>query len=148
MAHARGVRIDSKRERREFKSTFFASIFFCRNQHTEASKCGKWFKQHFPHVYQLIFDKKAVRYQDLADAMQIQEAQVILDVVVKALHVQKIWCASIHDSIICRSGDREEVAALILNAFQDYGVQPSLELEPLRKSQTVYLTPSLTGECV
>lgn len=68
VAHAMGVRIDSKRERRDFKSNFFGSIFFCRNQHTEASKCGKWFKRHFPHVYQLIFDIKAVRYQDLADA--------------------------------------------------------------------------------
>ena len=133
VAHAMGVRIDSKRERRDFKSSFFGSIFFCRNQHTEASKCGKWFKRHFPNVYQLIFDTKAVRYQDLADAMQIQEAQVILDVVVKGLHAKKIWCASIHDSIICRPGNQEEVAALLLDAFQGYGVQPSLDREPLQK---------------
>ena len=69
VAHAMGVRIESKRERRDFKSSFFGSIFFCRNQHTEASRCGKWFKLHFPNVYQLIFDTKAVRYQNLADAM-------------------------------------------------------------------------------
>lgn len=135
VAQAMGVRIESKRERRDFKSNFFGSIFFCRNQHTEASKCGKWFKLHFPNVYQLIYDTKAVRYQNLADAMQIQEAKVILDVVVKALHAKKIWCASIHDSIICRPGDQEEVAALILDSFQDYGVRPSLDLEPLRKSK-------------
>lgn len=133
VAHALGVRIDTKREQREFKSNFFGSVFFCRNQHTEASRCGKWFKRHFPNVYQLIFDTKAVRYQNLADAMQIQEAQVILDVVVKALHTKKIWCASIHDSIICRPGNQEEVAALMLDAFQDYGVQPTLDREPLQK---------------
>ena len=143
VAHAMGARIKSKRERREFKSNFFASIFFCRNQHTEASKCGKWFKRHFPNVYQLIFDTKAVRYQDLADAMQIQEAHVILDVVVKALHAKKIWCASIHDSIICRPGDQEEVATLMLDAFQDHGVQPSLDQEQLRKQQTAPLTEAM-----
>lgn len=79
--------------------------------------------------------------------MQIQEAQVILDVVVKGLHVKKVWCASIHDSIICRPGNQEEVAALILDAFQGYSVQPSLEVEPLRKPQTVCLTASIIAEC-
>lgn len=133
VAEAMNVRIATKRERRDFKSDFFGSIFFCRNQHMEASKCGKWFKRYFSNVYQLIFDTKAVRYQNLADAMQIQEAQVILDVVVKALHAKKIWCASIHDSIICRPGNQEEVAALMLDAFQSYGVQPSLDREPLQK---------------
>ena len=65
---------------------------------------------------------------------------MILDVVVKALHAKKIWCASIHDSIICRPRNQEEVTALMLDAFQDYGVQPSLDQDPLRKSQTAYLS--------
>ncbi|ALW84054.1 hypothetical protein AUC43_02415 [Hymenobacter sedentarius] len=134
VAAAMKIPMRNKRERREFKGWFFASLFFCKNQHTVAGKCGKWFEEHFPNVYQLIRDMKFARYQDLADAMQKREASVILDTVLKALHANKVWAATIHDSVVCRPDDAALVRELVEEAFRlKAGIVPGLDVEPLQK---------------
>ncbi|UOQ64855.1 hypothetical protein [Hymenobacter volaticus] len=133
VAQANNVHMRTKRERRDFKTKFFASIFFCKNKHTESSKIGKWFRDTFPKVYQLIYDYKLTDHAELAVAMQKEEARIILDTVVARLQPYKIWAASIHDSIICLESDATLVHAIMTNAFQaSYGLNPTITPEPLK----------------
>jgi hypothetical protein len=134
VATAMKIPMRTKREKSEFKGWFFASVFFCENKHTAGSKCGKWFKENFPNVYQLIYDAKFTRYQNLADRMQRTEASVMLDTVLKALHAHKVWAVTIHDSVICHEEDAALVMELITAAFEaKAGFAPSLDFEPLKK---------------
>ncbi|OGX81160.1 hypothetical protein BEN47_19350 [Hymenobacter lapidarius] len=89
--------------------------------------------KHFPNVYALIADNKREAYHNLAIEMQRIEAGLVLDVVTAALQERKIWCASIHDSIVCRPGDQEAVKALLEGAFERAaGVKPSIKPKPLK----------------
>ena len=134
VARCHGRRADSYRERREFKSKFFGSVFFCKIVHTEGSRLGQWFMKHFPNVYQLIADNKRKAYQNLSIEMQHIEAGLVVDVVTTALHERKIWCASIHDSIVCRPGDQEAVQLILADAFERAaGIKPSIKPESLKK---------------
>jgi len=133
VARVHGLRAATPRERREFKSRFFGSVFFCEIAHTEGSKLGQWFIKHFPNVYALIAYNKREAYHNLAIEMQRIEAGLVIDVATTALHEQKIWCASIHDSIVCRPGDQEAVMTLLADTFgKAAGVKPSIKPEPLK----------------
>ena len=126
--------METKRERRAFKEKFFGSVFYCENLHTKSSKFGQWFMDTFENVYKLTASMKKVNFKALAVAMQKEEAGMILDTVVVELHKRKIWCASIHDSILCRPGDQDVVKDIMLTAFQTKaGLIPSLDVEPLLK---------------
>ncbi|ALW85317.1 hypothetical protein AUC43_09545 [Hymenobacter sedentarius] len=133
VARVHGLRAASSRERREFKSRFFGSVFFCKMEHTAGSQLGQWFMKHFPNVYELIAYNKREAYHNLAIEMQRIEANLVIDVVTTALQTKKIWCASIHDSIVCRPGDQEAVMAILADAFeQAAGIKPSIKPEPLK----------------
>jgi hypothetical protein len=130
------VKSQKQRERKEFKQSFFSTVFFCENRHTEGSKPWSVFEGEYPTVAGLIREHKQHDYRALANLMQHTEAQIILEKVVRRLHKSKVWCASIHDSIVCLAPDRETVKAAMLTSFQvEFNLAPTLNEEPLRKPE-------------
>lgn len=143
-ADAHGLKADEDRARKEFKGRMFASLLFCKIQHTEKSTLGQWFIKHYPHVYALIWAGKRHDYTQLAIEMQRIEASLVVDTVLPALQARGIWCASIHDSIICLERDVPVAMALLSQAFEDAaGIAPSIESKPLVKEPTP--APNLGG---
>ncbi|OGX87053.1 hypothetical protein BEN47_12145 [Hymenobacter lapidarius] len=131
-ANAHGLSATAKRERKEFKGRMFGSVFFGETRHTEASQLGQWFMKNYPSVYALIWASKRHDYTQLAIKLQRIEAGLVVDTVLPALQAQGIWCASIHDSIICRERDVPVAMALLSQAFEAAaGIAPSIEAVPL-----------------
>ncbi|MBC6610955.1 hypothetical protein H8B15_08470 [Hymenobacter sp. BT507] len=121
---------NTQKERKDFKQSFFANIFFCKQLHTENSKAGKIFQSYFPNVSSLLSLHKEKCFKDLALTMQYTEAQIMLDTIVKSLQKNKIWCASIHDSIVCLKRDKDFVTNVILDAFRNkFNLVPSVDEE-------------------
>ncbi|QDA59014.1 hypothetical protein [Hymenobacter jejuensis] len=132
IAGAMGEPYATKLEQKAFKEMFFASIFFCETLHTRNSRAGAYFREHFPVVTALIEQHKSPRYQALAIRMQQVEAEIIVDTVAAALQRKRIWCATIHDSIVCLAQDKDEVLQRTQDAFRAaYELTPAVSVEKL-----------------
>ncbi|QDA61662.1 hypothetical protein [Hymenobacter jejuensis] len=140
MAELVGVDIDPGRNpfgRKNFKVKLFSQVFFCKDWHTQKSKFGKKFIEHFPDVYRLLQQLKTPNYKNLATTLQRTEAAFMLDCVMTHLQEMGVWCASIHDSIVCLECDQDHVINTLLEAFErEYKLSPKIEPELLRKAES------------
>jgi hypothetical protein len=126
-------------DRSAFKIQFFAKIFFCTTYYSKRTVDGKLFASEFPNVYKLINEYKETAYEDLAIAMQRKEAGVILKSIAGELKKQKIWFATIHDSVVCMEEHADYVKQLILASFMDaVGIPPTVTSEPLKPVDWLY----------
>lgn len=117
-------------ERQAFKTEFFATIFFCKSYHSKRTVQGKAFKQHFPNVYELINEYKKEAHRNLSIQMQRREASIILKTIGGELKKQKVWSATIHDSVVVLQEHAEQVKELILASFfKAVGVPPTVKAE-------------------
>jgi len=134
--------------RTEFKGSFFASIFFCKIDHTQNSKKAKLFAsgtciknevtgeithyEGFPNVLRAIqhYKKSLGSYDQLAIRMQRDEAAIMLGVILKELHQKGIWATTIHDSVVCLPQNQSAVQAVLVDAFQtNFGIVPTIKPE-------------------
>lgn len=126
-------------DRKEFKIQFFAKIFFCKTRYSKGTVEGKLFEKEFPNVYSLINEYKTVAHEDLAIAMQRKEASVMLKSIADELKKQKIWFATIHDSVVCLEEHAAYVKELILSRFMAaVGISPTVTRETLKPGYWVF----------
>lgn len=142
--------------RTEFKGHFFASVFFCKIEHTAKSKKAQRFAsganvvneetgevthyEGFPNVLRAIQHYKASlgSYEQLAIRMQRDEAAVMLGTVLMQLHKRGIWCTTIHDSVVCLPQDELVVQAVLEDAFAtEFGMIPTFKPEVIELSHIV-----------
>lgn len=134
--------------RAEFKGKFFARIFFCEVEHTRKSKMAQAFAagkdiiheetgeithyKGFPNVLRAIQHYKVAlgSYEQLAIRMQRDEAAVMLGTVLRQLYKRRIWCTTIHDSVVCLHQDQLVVQAVLEDAFAtEFGIIPTIKPE-------------------
>jgi hypothetical protein len=145
---AMGYDYEDKALRKWFKKVFFEKVFYCKNNTTSRSAEGKTFKKIFPSVARFIRKMKAGEgkdsYKRLAHEMQQVESTIIIKIIVRQLQKERVWCSTIHDSIVVLPQDVKKVRKLILEKFAAlYNLTPSLDEEPLKP---VAITPDLKTE--
>ena len=93
------------------------------------------FKNHFPNVYQLIWDYKVKDFEQLSIQMQKQESRLIIDLVCKSLfneYGSDFFCLTIHDSIVTVKSKADVVQKRIEDTFlKEYGIKPTIKLQEL-----------------
>ena len=111
--------------RAEFKTTFFAQLFFCKARHSKRTKEGKVFQHHFPQVFALIESLKVEgrlmgkrgNGKDWETAllplqMQQREAHTIHEVIGLQLAQKGLWFATIHDSVVVEQAQQKMVTGI------------------------------------
>lgn len=117
-------------ERDLFKKIFFGKVFFCTEYYASRTEEGQYFQNAFPNVCKLVNFYKSIEKNYLPLEMQKAEANIILQKVVLKLAAKRIWCSTIHDSVVVREKDVEQVTAIMLKAFQDeHNLTPLLNPE-------------------
>jgi len=101
-------------ERDKFKKGFYSGYFFNRKYNVvNKSKVGKIFKTNFPTVHNYIIDNYINKGRTLANALQVEEADLLINNIYKQLYEENIWSATINDSVVCRKKDKEKVYSLM-----------------------------------
>ncbi|WBA43181.1 hypothetical protein [Hymenobacter canadensis] len=122
-------------QRSAFKVKFFASIFFCKSEHSAGQPFGRYFAQRFPNVYKQVEHHKERDYSDLAILMQRREASVILGKISAKLTASGIFHATIHDSVVVLEEHTEKVRKMMMDGFRDeIGTSPTIESDLLSTS--------------
>lgn len=88
----------TKENRKDFKRKFFAQVFFSRTT-SYNMKVSKAFRELFPSFNEAMANIKMLGHEQFAIACQRQEAQIMIDVVLKQLMEWGIPALSLHDSI-------------------------------------------------
>jgi hypothetical protein len=126
----------SGQERKSFKIDFFGKIFYCRSGYSKRTQEGKVFTREFPNVMGVVDHYKEAGHEQLAIAMQRSEANIMLHQIAPVVRQQGIWCATIHDSIVCTAEHAETVRTLMLSAFlKAVGMPPLIKKEELKKQE-------------
>lgn len=119
-------------DRKAFKGDMFGEVFYCSLYTMNRSEKSQLFKTEFPKVWQFIYDyKKKNGKESLPIEMQRKESNIILDTVCQQLAKGLKWFATIHDSIICDRSESNNVKQLMMDAFNDYGIYPTIRIENL-----------------
>lgn len=88
--------------RSAFKQTFFGKIFY--NKSTEGQGYDyeeeTAFKELYPNVFNFIQKMKVYNYKNFPIALQKRESEIFVDNIFKELVDEKIFCLTLHDSII------------------------------------------------
>ena len=135
--------LEGEEARAEFKTTFFAQLFFCKAHHSRRTREGKVFREVFPQVFALIESLKVEGQQMgkrengkdwetslLPLKMQRREAHVIHEVIGLQLAQRGLWFATIHDSIVVEQSQQHLVTEIILQAFlKEVGISPSIKVD-------------------
>ncbi len=105
--------------------------FYARNGGCRKNCVIKPFKKHFPTVAKFIHDAKKDGHVEFNRLLQGAETDFIIHTVAPMLRKGGIWCATIHDSVVCRPENAATVKSIMAEGFDRLGVQPRLTAEPL-----------------
>ena len=84
----------------------------------------------YPDTMRYINNYKQVKgYNQLAVDMQIKEAEIYIDGVLKPLYAKGVGAISKHDSIIFHRSDEELIRSLITNTLDSFGFKLELKVE-------------------
>jgi len=119
--------------RTEFKVSFFSKVFFSKVIEKN-NVLKELFMKKYPSCWEAICDQKGglycKDYKEFAKMLQRVEAVIIFDTVNMGLIKQGIKAFNIFDSIyVNNSKDLEVAKRLIMEAFKDAGVTPTLKTE-------------------
>jgi hypothetical protein len=119
-------------KRQSFKKSFFGKVFFSRNNEKYVYHEKKIFKQHFPNVYEAIYNFKKKAHRDLPIALQKAEVNIMINIIVKRIATERpdVFLTTIHDSIMTTEDNIEYVKTVILDEFErNFNMKPSLKVE-------------------
>ncbi|MDO7849582.1 hypothetical protein Q5H92_24685 [Hymenobacter sp. M29] len=131
----KALQLPEDTDRVGLKKRVFKAVFYGENKH--AKRYPEWiaFSKLFPSVATFITACKRKNYQQLAINMQRAESEIIIDGVIAQLAgkylPQDFFALTIHDSVICEAHNVGEVVALITQAFNKRGLNPTIESKAL-----------------
>jgi len=122
--------------RKELKQAVFTQVFFDRIRQNPSKLC-RAFARRFPVLFQRIQDLKHPHYRNCALWLQKQEADIVIDGVIKNIaRGEGFPVLTVHDSVLTLPECVESVEELLESEFQNrFGIAPRLN----RKDYT--------GEC-
>ena len=109
----------AKFNRDKFKKSFFSGYFFNRKYNVlNNSKVGKIFKENFPTIHNYIIKNYINKNKTLAFALQVEEANLVINNIYKTLFDNNIWSATINDSVVCLERDKDIVRNIMEREIQ------------------------------
>lgn len=119
------IRYEGNRD--EFKVTFFAKVFYCKNHsHHFYNEC-RIFQKMFPNVWGVVEKIKKRDYKAMANRLQRAESDIMINGVARELNRAGKKFVTIHDAILCRERDTEFVSETIKTVFRNkVGIVPTV----------------------
>ena len=116
-------------DRGNFKTRFFASVFFCKN--SPIKREAKLFGLIFPSVFEAVSDLKSRDYTQLSKLLQRVESSFIINRVVRALmnECPELPLYTIHDSLLTTQEHAETVRRTMMEQFRRIGLVPTINVE-------------------
>ena len=116
-------------DRRQFKTRFFASVFFCKNNPVRRE--AEVFGSIFPSVYEAVRELKARDYTQLSKLLQRVESSFMINRVVRALmnEYPDLPLFTIHDSLMTTQEHSETVRWAMMDQFRRVGLAPTINIE-------------------
>ena len=114
------------------KEKIFIQVFFDRLRQFEEKDGRLWigFKEQFPVLSKAIKGVKTPDHSALALRLQSIEAKVMISGAAQELLGEGIPIATVHDSIICKEGDKDRVVeAIKSNCKRVMGVEPQVSVK-------------------
>lgn len=115
----------------DFKTDLFSYVYYSENHKGFHSEEAKAFYRLFPTVYQIIMYEKKYDFDQLSIEMQKVETKAVVDGALTFLfnkYEDKVFFASIHDSILCPKDYEEEVREVMLYFYTEtVGVTPHIK---------------------
>ncbi|UPL50544.1 hypothetical protein [Hymenobacter sublimis] len=119
-------------DRSAFKQNLFKSVYYGENKYADNYTEWKTFNQLYPSVGEFITNYKRKNFEQLSIDMQRAESEIIIDGVIASLaakYKHMFFSLTIHDSVMCKAVDQDEVRDLILYHFGLRGLTPSVAIE-------------------
>ena len=130
--------------RATFKESFFGGVFFCKNR--PVTRQAQLFRSLFPNVYEVITEIKRKDHRHLAHILQRVESSLIVNRVARRCmeEMPETFVATIHDSILTTPESAGAVTSIMMGAFAQVGLVPTIRVEDPGRSPTVVATPPVT----
>lgn len=115
--------------RRDFKEEVFSKLFYCKQRDY---KYQRIFGKHFSQVKIIIdFYKEKYGNDGLAIMMQVVEAEIFIDEIVKRIYEKNknTFFLTLHDSIICLESDKQAIMDICNEVFREKGFFPTMSDE-------------------
>lgn len=110
----------------KFKISCIAQIFYDYPRNEDGRKLAA-FQKLFPEMYHIIQAEKHKSNSDFAYKLQKMEADLMFDGVFFGLFQKDIVAIPIHDGVLCKQRDAEEVKRIMEHEFQEkYGYLPKV----------------------
>jgi hypothetical protein len=121
-------------KRKEFKSSFFGGVFFCKNR--PVTRQAELFRRLFPNVYDVVCEIKRKDHSHLAHILQRVESSLIINRDARRCmeDFPETFIATIHDSILTTPKAAGSIRAIMMQEFAGVGLAPTIRIEDLGAS--------------
>lgn len=127
--------------KKKLKTSLCRHVFYGKNwwqkRFPYKANVEKVFEANFPNVYKVVEDIKCDDYKELAKVLFKKEVSIIIDGILKELiwKGKKPYILSIHDGLLCRGSDVQEVVDSLAMALKKWDLQVSISIEKIRTGE-------------
>jgi len=128
--------------KRNLKTKLCRHVFYGKNWWEKRipykANVEKAFEKNFPNVHKVVTDIKHDDYKELAKVLFKKEVSIFVDGILKDLvwKEKKPFILSIHDGLLVRESDVQDVVDRLAVAFKKWDLQVSISVENIHTGET------------